>query len=786
MTKKYRNNEPTTPTAAAWWALMEEDAPFDEASLFSCGTAGGGENKSTASWLNGYRRTDSSSRQTWPENIASRASTPEFKSSGSISSREDGQTNSETDFLPEVLLAEEAKSNIMNALQCNGLARTKLQQFEGSFHETADRLRPCKPKDFEKFVATNSDEEDDTIYELSEVGSKDSGIRTFGDILKELQEDIPFFQKLTESSRKKYNNGVLMSEAKAKNVPEPEEENPVKRDGNALEETKCLKNHTVISTNEESSLQHRNQLYGESMYFSKTIPSPDKTMVTSNSIGIKKQPSAARKDRGPPLNSVVATNNELIQSVDSIIRGLSTLTGTTESDESSWIQQRTYETDSETKVCMPPVLLKHLRVLKNVKFSRSGSTISSNPSNSPIRVLSSSEEQDNICEKYTYEYHSMKHIYVAFFRRNTKAINSIHLYEHPIPPTFPTLPDEVVVKIEATTVSVTDCKIRRGDIWGENSANALNLPIVPGTAFCGIVTQCHNNKTSLKEGSRVISLVHVGANSRHLCISGDRLVNVPDRLHNASLLACVPEIYLTAFQVIHLGQKNGARYRKTSLSGKSILVLGGTSVFGRALIELAVAGGSHNVYATGKEKDFETIRKAGGAPLGKNSRQWCSILTQKIDLIVDIDNTMGKSELKIEHLELLSQNGKIVLISAPNGERKANEIDVLSKILEKTECQLYFYNVFDSWDENLRQAKRDLTHLLKLMIDKCFKPTIVEKIPLNRVARAQDILETKKLNGFIVCEPWMATKQRSSPNRNLAVASGDNKTKDDSRKTITL
>jgi NADPH:quinone reductase-like Zn-dependent oxidoreductase len=281
-------------------------------------------------------------------------------------------------------------------------------------------------------------------------------------------------------------------------------------------------------------------------------------------------------------------------------------------------------------------------------------------------------------------------------------------------------------------------------------------------------------------------LVHVGANSRHLCISGDRLVNVPDRLHNASLLACVPEIYLTAFQVIHLGQKNGARYRKTSLSGKSILVLGGTSVFGRALIELAVAGGSHNVYATGKEKDFETIRKAGGAPLGKNSRQWCSILTQKIDLIVDIDNTMGKSELKIEHLELLSQNGKIVLISAPNGERKANEIDVLSKILEKTECQLYFYNVFDSWDENLRQAKRDLTHLLKLMIDKCFKPTIVEKIPLNRVARAQDILETKKLNGFIVCEPWMAPKQRSSPNRNLAVASGDNKTKDDSRKTITL
>jgi NADPH:quinone reductase-like Zn-dependent oxidoreductase len=612
------------------------------------------------------------------------------------SSTEDGQTISETDILPEVFLAEEVKSNIRNALQCNGLAQTNLRQIEHSIQETADHLSPCRPKDFEQFIAMNFDDEHDTFYELSGIDSKDSGRQTFGDILKELQDDVPFFHLLTDSSRKKY-NGDLRSESRPKNMQANEEES----DGKSPKKTKCHDNYSLISS--------ENTIYGDHVCYSRTVPSPDKTMVTSNSLRARKQVCAARKDQGPPLNNVLAPNDDYIQAVDSIIKVLSTLTGTTESDESSSIQKWAYKTtDNETKICVPPLFLKHLQALKNVKLSRSASTISSSTTSNVIRIMSPSEEEENTVEKYTYEYHSMKHSYVAFFRRNRKAVDSLQLYEHPIPPKFPTLPDEVVVKIEATTVSVTDCKIRRGDIWGENSANALNLPIVPGSSFCGIVTQCHDNKTSLKKGNRVISLVHVGANSRHLCISGDRLVNVPDRLHNASKLACVPEIYLTAFQALHLGQKNGARYRKTSLSGKSILVLGGTTTFGRAIIELAVAGGSHAVYATGKEKDFVIIRKAGGSPLGKNLRQWCSILTNEIDLILGMDNTMGRSELQMEHIELLSKNGKIVLLSAPKGERKVNDFDEIAKILENSGRQLFHYNVFDSWEENLRQAKRDL------------------------------------------------------------------------------
>jgi NADPH:quinone reductase-like Zn-dependent oxidoreductase len=153
----------------------------------------------------------------------------------------------------------------------------------------------------------------------------------------------------------------------------------------------------------------------------------------------------------------------------------------------------------------------------------------------------------------------------------------------------------------------------------------LHLPIVPGVAFVGRVLQTArsdrlmssfhlgtskgvgqgDNMFGLKEGDQVLSLLQVGANSRHLCIASNRLVKVPDELLvDTCAVACLPEICLTAFQVPHIGQKNAARYRKKSLAGKSLLILGGATAMGRALIESGIAGGCEKIYAITKESQF--------------------------------------------------------------------------------------------------------------------------------------------------------------------------------------
>ena len=52
--------------------------------------------------------------------------------------------------------------------------------------------------------------------------------------------------------------------------------------------------------------------------------------------------------------------------------------------------------------------------------------------------------------QFVYDYeHGKQHAYIAYFRRGTSASQSIRLYEHPTtPPVFPTLHNEVVVRIE--------------------------------------------------------------------------------------------------------------------------------------------------------------------------------------------------------------------------------------------------------------------------------------------------------------------------------------------------
>lgn len=365
-----------------------------------------------------------------------------------------------------------------------------------------------------------------------------------------------------------------------------------------------------------------------------------------------------------------------------------------------------------------------------------------------------------VTSQYVYDYDSRRQSYVAYFRRGPiKACKTIRLYEHPIPRSFPTLHNEVVVKVHVSTVTETDCRVRRGEYWGEGSRSPLNLPVVPGIGFYGQVVQMDRvpNRNGIRKDDIVTSLVRVGGNSRHLCIEYDRLVKVPSNIREPAAIACLPEIYLGAFQALHIDKKSNSRYRRTSLMGKSVLIVGGTSKTGRALVELALAAGSRTVYATASEKQYKIVEEAGGIPLSKNPNQWYSLLAGKMDLVICSDSRDSqRSELKYEHIQTLKDNGKMILFNEPEGA--AGKIVELSKVDDQsygTARKLYHYNVFDSWDADPRQSKRDLEYLLKLLAEDMIAPKIYERIPLSKVARAQEVIERTPLSGFILCEPWL-------------------------------
>jgi NADPH:quinone reductase-like Zn-dependent oxidoreductase len=783
MEKERNPDTPKTPTAGAWWALLD-DAPFDERENIPSPTSP--MHSANSQWGSGF----------WSLLIAESPSNElevsSFADKPSSSSRDHVKMtkNQATPLIREMkhkstTNVEDAKPSFLQLLQCGSLDTSTFLKIEEEITERLDKVEsPCK-------MLSRPDNEvfDEYDYEFCELNSEseDSGVAqktqkdSFDDnMFNELQEEIPFLRERSEvlKASSKYKDILCAATLEVEHSKEEcPSNNPDEMEITVkpLTTRKFPVQNTIDQLNENVPEAPATPTYREVRKGSPDEGSPTKTMKTARTENTSKTPEinappelvVINKDDGPPLSVEPPSDDVDAVGAEAIVKIMSTLT--TEG-EISTIQLESNNDllphqDTSTKMCMPPLLMKKLTTLKNIKLSRSMSSAQSIKTAAfhALNLHSTAEFSDNgETDDFVYEYSCKNHTYIAYFRRGTKAVHSIRLYEHPLPTMFPTLEDEVVVKIEASTVSTTDLQIRRGDFWGENSEHALNLPIVPGVAFAGKVHQTTQSgyRTGLNVGDRVTSLVQVGANSRHLCISSKHLVKVPDELRDPCIVACIPEIYLTAFQALHMGQKNGARYRKTSLAGKCILVLGGATVLGRALIEVAVAAGCGTVYATGKEKQFDAITQVGGAPLGRDPRQWRSTLVRKVDLVVGIDNSVGASELKDEHIELLARNGRVILLCGPNSEDKTPlDLDELAE-LSKTGKKLYHYNVFDAWEADLKQGKRDLTHLLKLLADGSIRPKILERIPLNKVAKAQDLMEGKKLNGFILCEPWIKSNKK--------------------------
>jgi NADPH:quinone reductase-like Zn-dependent oxidoreductase len=290
----------------------------------------------------------------------------------------------------------------------------------------------------------------------------------------------------------------------------------------------------------------------------------------------------------------------------------------------------------------------------------------------------------------------------------------------------------------------------------------LSPYIIPGTAFVGIIhhTEKKSAFSSFKPGDSVMALVKSGCNARYMCISRDQLVKVPPKV-DPDLAVCLAETYFTAFQALHLGQRTSTRYRDNALQGRSFLIMGGYSSLGRALMELSLAGGADFCYALSKEKQFSAISRLGAIPLSKDPQDWLTLIGKQIGTIITVkDDGLYTEQVTKEHLKTLNNEGRVIVIGQP-GVDNAFQISSPSvsklickshrnKLSERSQC----YNAFDSLASDPKQSKKDLEHLLALLEQGRLAPEVLERIPLSKVAKAQRIVESKRMSGHIVCTPW--------------------------------
>ena len=285
--------------------------------------------------------------------------------------------------------------------------------------------------------------------------------------------------------------------------------------------------------------------------------------------------------------------------------------------------------------------------------------------------------------------------------------------------------------------------MRNGEWLGKDTPP---LPITPGVEMVGRIFHFEKDASCashLSVGDRVISLTRCGGNSRFISIGSEQLVKISEHVDPAEA-ACLPEAYLSAFQVLHFGQSAGLRYRNNALKGKSILILGTVvTTLGRAIVELAMAAGVAKILATSTPKHFPHLHSLGIIPVSIDPALWHDELNGVVDLVI-ISNANEK--IVDRHFKVLKYDGHLIVINQRQGPglpvmgQKRGLPSLMCKASKSKISMIdrtHDYSPFRQWEMDQERSKKDLSHLVKLLEKREIKPIVFDRIPLGKVAKAQ-------------------------------------------------
>lgn len=165
-------------------------------------------------------------------------------------------------------------------------------------------------------------------------------------------------------------------------------------------------------------------------------------------------------------------------------------------------------------------------------------------------------------------------------------------------------PEEVLVRVEASSVNPVEYKIRRGDL----PPFAPEFPAIIGCDAAGVVEAVGDDVTAFDSGDEVYGMVGgvtgaQGAYAEYVSAHADLLAPVPDDLSFAAA-AALPVVALTAHEMLV--------DRADAGEDDSVLVYGGAGGVGHVGIQIADWLGS-TVYATGSTERKRDLAEDLGA-----------------------------------------------------------------------------------------------------------------------------------------------------------------------------
>ncbi len=313
-----------------------------------------------------------------------------------------------------------------------------------------------------------------------------------------------------------------------------------------------------------------------------------------------------------------------------------------------------------------------------------------------------------------------------------------------------TLPEpktgQVRVKVLASGVAFADVMMRHGTYVG-----MPKMPFTPGYDICGTVDKQGPGASKFRVGQYVVALTVYHGNAQYICLDEKNLVPVPEGINSAEATSLVLN-YITAYQMLH-------RIAKVK-PGERILIHGAAGGVGTALLQLGQLA-SVQMYGTASLAKHPLLEQYGAIPIDYKAEDFVKrIKTLTGDGVDAVFDPIGGVHLR-QSFQTLRKGGRLVAygvssVVTSGGNRAtflAQSLTMLgllqwwSLMPNGKHASLYQIAQHPEW------LQEDLALLLALLAEGKIKPVIAQRLPLEQIAHAHELLETSQVEGKIVLLP---------------------------------
>lgn len=292
--------------------------------------------------------------------------------------------------------------------------------------------------------------------------------------------------------------------------------------------------------------------------------------------------------------------------------------------------------------------------------------------------------------------------------------------------------DEVLIRVRATTVSRTDCGMRRPHPWFVRLGAGLFRPklTILGMDFAGEVETVGADVTTFRPGDRVFGLSPdtYGAHAEYLCLPQTApITSMPSDIRFGQAVVCEGAWYANTYlQAFHLN------------AGQKILIYGASGAIGTAAVQLANSYGA-TVTAVVATPHLELARSLGAHQVVDYLTEDFTQIGEDFDFVFD---AVGKTSYSCCR-RLLKPAGVFAATDlGPWGQNPLLAIG--SKILRNRRV---LFPLPDS-----RTARAFVEYLKARMEAGEFRAVIDRTMLLDDIADAYRYVETERKTGIVVID----------------------------------